>query len=202
MVFETGWETKERPGYLGQDRDKIQNGWDDRFGKGRWRIAWQWGNQTISRHEALQVYEDGYYEFLKTSHENLDWLIQTASDVYDTAPSNVDAGFSYDMQETGNNHIHDIAIRRAVFRLGRAFSGSHLVHVRPEKEGERLGPHLIPFHLPHMIFRGKIKYKGEDRDFSKNPPWWIKMGIKDSVEEFYQQNKVLQTILSFNYSSD
>jgi len=66
------------------------------------------------------------------------------------------------------------------------------MHVRPEQEGERLGPHLIPFHLPHMIYRGEIKYKGETRDFSENPPWWLKMGIQDSVEQFYQQNKVLQ----------
>ena len=43
-----------------------------------------------------------------------------------------------------------------------------------------------------MIFRGAIKYKEEDRDFMTNPPWWIKMGIEDSVEQFYQQNKVLE----------
>ena len=43
-----------------------------------------------------------------------------------------------------------------------------------------------------MIFRGATKYKGELRDFSINPPWWIKMGIPNSVEEFYQQNKVLE----------
>jgi len=69
-----------------------------------------------------------------------------------------------------------------------------LVHVRPGKEGEKLGPHLIPFHLPNMIYRGQIKYKGEERDFLINPPWWIKMGIENSVEQFYQQNKVLQVL--------
>lgn len=50
------------------------------------------------------------------------------------------------------------------------FKGDHLIHVRPEKEGEKLGHHLISFHLPNMIYRGKIKYKGEERDFSTNPP--------------------------------
>jgi len=43
-----------------------------------------------------------------------------------------------------------------------------------------------------MIYSGKTKYKAKPRNFEKNPPWWITMGIKNSVEEFYQQNKVLQ----------
>lgn len=146
----------------------------------------------LQRQEALQIYEDGYYEYFKTNKNILEWLIKSASDVYDTAPTNVEARFSYDVQETENNHIHDVAIRRAVLRNGVWSSGNHLMHVRPEKEGERLGPYLIPFHLPQMIYRGKIKYKGEKRDFSSNSPWWIKMGIPDSIEEFYQQNKVLQ----------
>ncbi len=141
----------------------------------------------------MQIYQRAYSEFLKSNKELLDWLIEY-EDIYDTAPSNVEAGLSYDSQETINNHIHDVAIRRAVvLDLGLEFKGKRgLLHIRPEKEGERLGPHLIPFHLPHMIFRGATKYKGELRDFSINPPWWIKMGIPNSVEEFYQQNKVLE----------
>jgi hypothetical protein len=121
----------------------------------------------------------------------LDWLITNASDVYDTAPSNAEAGFSYSMQETPSTHLHDVAIRRAVLRNGVWFKGDHLIHVRPEKEGAILGPQLIPFHLPNMIYKGETKYKGKERDFYANPPWWITMGIKDSAEEFYQQNKVL-----------
>lgn len=184
----------ERPGYFGTNRDEIHARYDEQFGENNWRIAWQWGNKIIRKSEALQIYEDGYYEFFKLNNNVLEWLVATASDVYDTAPSNIEAEFSYEVQETINNHIHDVAIRRAVLRNGVWFKGDHLVHVRPEKEGEKLGPHLIPFHLPKMIYRGEIKYKGEDRDFSTNPPWWIKMGIEDSVEQFYQQNKVLQSL--------
>jgi hypothetical protein len=186
------WKVVERPGYFGTSRNEIHVRYDNQFGEDNWRIAWQFGDQIIQRPEALQIYEDGYYEFLKSNREVLDWIVTTASDVYDTAPSNIGAKFSYDLQETPSNHIHDVAIRRAVLRNGVWFNGDYLVHVRPEKEGERLGPHLIPFHLPNMIFRGQIKYKGEDRDFTTNPPWWIKMGIEDSVEQFYQQNKVLE----------
>ena len=186
------WETIERPGYLGTSRDKISTGWNKKFGKNNWRIGWQWGSQILERSEALQIYEDGYYEFFKNNVGTLNWLVTNSSDVYDTAPSNVESKFSYDRQETPNNHIHDVAIRRAVLRNGVRFVGDNLLHVRPQKEGEKLGPHKIPFHLPHMIYSGKTKYKGEFRDFSKDPPWWLKMGIPASVEQFYQQNKVLQ----------
>jgi len=186
------WEVIERPGYFGTSREEIHDRYDKQFGHNNWKISWQWGEQIIERTQALQMYEDGYYEFFKLNKDTLDWLITTASDVYDTSPSNVEAEFSYDIQETLNNHIHDVAIRKSVLRNGVWFRGDHLMHVRPEKEGERLGPHLIPFHLPHMIYQGQIMYKGEQRDFSINPPWWIKMGIKNSVEQFYQQNKVLQ----------
>ena len=186
------WRIIERPGYFGTSRNEIHAKYHQQFGEGNWRITWQWGDQIIERQESLQIYEDGYYEFFKSNLDVLDWIITTASDIYDTSPTNIEARFSYNMQETINNHIHDVAIRKAVLRNGVWFRGNHLVHVRPEKEGESLGPHLIPFHLPNMIYKGKIKYKGEYRDFSTNPPWWIKMGIENSVEKFYQQNKVLQ----------
>lgn len=186
------WQVIGRPGYFGASRNEIHARYDVLFGRNNWRIAWQWGEQIIQKPEALQIYEDGYYEFFKIQRDILEWLVKTALDVYDTGPSNVESRFSYALQETPNNHVHDIAIRRAVLRNGVWFRGNHLMHVRPGEEGEKLGPHLVPFHLPGMIYRGITKYKDKDRDFSVNPPWWIKLGIEDSVEQFYQQNKVLQ----------
>ena len=188
------WEIKERPGYLGTNRDKLHSKWNHLFGKENWKISWQWGDNILERNDSLLIYQRGYSEFLKSHKNILNWLLEF-KDIFDTAPSNIEAGLSYDIQETINNHIHDIAIRRAVILdLGLKFKKiKGLLHVRPGEEGERLGPHLIPFHLPHMIYKGKIKYKGEDRDFLENPPWWLKMGIKNSVEEFYQQNKLLLT---------
>jgi hypothetical protein len=157
----------------------------------------------IERPDALGVYQRAYAQFLSSNQEILDWLLDY-KDVFDTAPSNIEAGLSYDVQETPNNHIHDVALRRAVILdLGLKFKETKgLLHVRPKKEGERLSPHLTPFHLPGMIYRGQIKYKGEERDFEKEPPWWIKIGIEGSVEQFYQQNKVLQTRWAVNYSTD
>ncbi|MEN9625755.1 MAG: hypothetical protein RL557_83 [archaeon] len=194
MILETDWNITDRPGYFGKKRDEIQRGFDNRYGKNNWRVVWQWGDAVIERAEALQLYEDGYYEHFKNTHQLLEWLVTIFSNVFDTAPSNVEAGFSYAIQETPNNHIHDVAIRRAVLRRGSQFKGDRLLEVRSVNgEGWVLSPCNIPFHLPHMIYQGVTKYAGEERDFIQNPPWWIKKGVKNSVEEFYQQNKVLLT---------
>ena len=61
------WEIIERPGYFGTNRDEIHARYDEQFGHDNWRIAWEWGEQVVQRSEALQIYEDGYYEFFKSN---------------------------------------------------------------------------------------------------------------------------------------
>lgn len=181
------WKTIERPGYFGKMRDKITSQWNKTHGKGNWRIAWQLRDMVLPKSLGLQIYEDSYYEFFNDNPEKLDWIISTASNVYDTAPSNINSGFDYTIQETPNNHIHDIAIRKAIIRSGEWFKGNHLVHVRStDTEGKILSPMFIPFHLPWLIYQGEIK------DYPEKGKWWRKIGIPNSVEEFYQHNKILQ----------
>jgi hypothetical protein len=180
--MEDEWLTIERPGYLGKKRDEVQIGWTEKYGPGNWKIAYQWGGMIVPREMGIQLYEDGYYEFLKGNPSTLEWLIGTASEIYDTEPTNVQAGLSYYVQETQNNHIHDVAIRRAVLRLGKQFHGDHLVHVRStDSEGAILSPGFIPFHMPDMILKEEIK------DYSGKGTWWNPL----TIEDFYQKNKVL-----------
>lgn len=189
MTIDTLWETVERPGYLGKKRDEVQNGWNLKYREGNWRISYQWGSLVIPKREAIQIYEDGYYEFFKQNKETLDWLIQTASNVFDTAETNVQANFDYEKQETLNNHIHDVAIRRSVLRLGRLFSGHHLVHVRwTGSEGYRINPGVVPFHMQEFIVPGEIN------DYGGKGIWWF----PNTIEDFYQRNKVLQVIKKFS----
>lgn len=177
------WETVERPGYFGKKRNELQIQWNEEYGEGNWRIAYQWGDQVIERPEALQLYEDGYYEFFKRNPDMLEWLVQEASDVYDTAPTNVEAGYDYFQQETPNNHIHDVSIRRAVMRLGRQFEGDEPMHVRWKKSaGYSINPGVVPFHLPEMILDEGIS------DHGGKGYWWK----ANTIEDFYQRNKVLQ----------
>mgnify|MGYP001584899331 CR=1 FL=1 len=177
------WKTVERPGYLGKKRNEVYGLWDHIYGEGNRRIAYQWGNYIVPKDLAIQIYEDGYYEFLKNNPDTLEWLISSASDVYDTAPSNVEAKFDYSHQETLNTHLHDTAIRRSLVRLGKWFRGDHLIHVRwKDTEGFRLSPGIVSFHLPERIIREEIK------DYGGKGIWWY----PNTIEDFYQRNKILQ----------
>ena len=177
------WKTIERPGYLGKKRDELIEKWNQEYGKPNWRISYDWGKLVIPREEALQIYEDGYYEWFKKNPAKLEWLIANACDVYDTAPSNVHSGFDYSRQETKSTHLQDIAIRRSIMRLGRWFDGYQLIEVRSsDSEGAAYSPGVVPFHLRGMIHPGKIKnYGGKEQ-------WWDDY----SIEDFYQKNKLLQ----------
>lgn len=177
------WTMIERPGYLGKARDEVQQGWDKQYGKDGWRIAYEWAGLVVPREFGIQLYEDAYVEHLKKDTDTLDWLVQHCSNVWDTAPTNVEAGLDYFKQETPNNHIHDVAIRRALARLGKWFEGDNLVRVRwKDSEGYRLSPGIVPFHRPEMINTEPIK------DYGEKGLWWH----PNTVEDFYQRNKLLQ----------
>lgn len=177
------WNSVERPGYFGKLRDELAARWDREHGAGNWRIAYEWGGRVVDRAFGIQIYEDAYAAFLDTNPDSAERLVSSASDVYDTAPSNVEAGLSYDHQETPASHIHDVAIRRALLRTGRWFRGDHLVHVRwVGSEGFWLNPGVVPFHRPGLICTEEV------RSYSGKPPWWR----PGTIEDFYQRNKLLQ----------
>jgi hypothetical protein len=180
------WITIERPGYFGKKRDEVYAGWDEKYGKGNWQLMWAWGKFILPKLEAYQIYEDSYYEFFKREPGKLEWLINTASDIYDTAPSNVEAPFNYEHQETPSTHLHDVSIRRSLRRLGVWFKGDHLMQVRwIGSEGFDINPGVIPFHRPEKIYRGEIK------DYTGGKSFWWKEG---SLEDWYQKAKVLQVL--------
>ena len=166
----------EHPGYFGKRREQRHAEFDQKYGNGCWAIAREVRGRIISDSASLMLYEDGYYHYLSQNRGVLEWLVKTASDVYDNSTTNVNSGLDYSIQENKGNHLQDIAIRRAVIRLGESFRGDHLVKVRePESEGYRLQPGQVPFHLPEII---------------RNPRqegWWN----RDSIEDFWQSNKVI-----------
>jgi len=176
------WRTIERPGYFGKKRDELVEKWNQEFGEGNWKIAYQWGEHIVPREFAIQLYEDGYYEFFRNDPLKLENLIKNYEDVYDTAPSNVDSFIDYSIQETPNNHIHDIAIRRAVLRHGEWFSGEGLCWVRWKgSDGFDYNPGVVLFHKPEMIVSGTVN------DYGSKGVWWF----DKTLEDFYQKNKVL-----------
>ncbi len=175
------WIILGRPGYAGKKKEIRRKELQEKFGEGNWKIQHFVNNRLLSREEALEYYETSYYHFFQKNPEILEWLITYAQDVYDTAPTNVKSALDYSKQETDAAHLHDIAIRRSIKKIGREFQGDVLLEVRGENsEGYIISTSQIPFHQPSMILKPQLK------------GWWN----KNSLESFWQSNKVL--LVKFN----
>ncbi len=179
-MTDTQWVTIERPGYFGARRDAVHADLDARHGPENWRLAWIVDGEPFSREQMTMLYEDSYFAFLSRETDILEQLLREACDVYDDQPSNVHSGLDYAIQETDRTHVQDIAIRRVVARLGRVFSGDQLIRIR-DKDGNHplsmtLSPGHVPFHRRDLLMTPEIT------------GWWQ----PQSVESFYQSNKVLQ----------
>jgi len=174
------WKTIERPGYLGKHRDERIKEWDEKYGKGSWRMVWKINNVLFGFLGVCALYEDAYFEFLKNNPEIVSQLINEASNVYDDDPINVSSGFDYKKQQTKGTHIQDIAIRRCLVRMCLWFRGEKLIRIRQEKGDHplsiTLSPGRVPFHRPELIVGPEIK------------GWWY----PQTVESFYQSNRILQ----------
>lgn len=176
---DTGWLSVGRPGYAGlSGKDKAEKR-DKLFGPENWRVVHLYKGRALLRPQALQLYEESYYKFFLANPEVLDWLCATASEVYDIEPSNIDAGEDYFKQDSSAVHLQDIAVRRCLRRLGRRFEGGHPVQIRGrDSDGYCLNPGMVPFHDPSEVLEPSLA-RGK---------WWK----KNSIEDFWQSNKVLQ----------
>ena len=180
------WVNVCNPGYFGAGRDKKYREYDVIYGEGNWRIAWRAGSSTVDFLGACALYEEAYVCFFQKNPAVLYHLIYFARDVYDDAETNVLSGMDYTIQETSRTHIQDIAIRRAVAVLGKKFQGLMLIQIR-DHEGKHqlsktLSPGRVPFHKPQLILPAPPE---------RRKPWWQ----PGSVEDFYQNNKVLQALI-------
>jgi hypothetical protein len=172
------WISSERPGQYGKKRDEIFREYNNRYGPGNWRVMWQWGPSVVQFEVSCQLYEDAYYSDSFKRDGLWKELIGSAEDVYDHEESDTESGLEYLVQKGSAIHLQDIAVRRVVLRRGWEFSGDRLIQIRSHKEywGQNLSPGKVPFHLPDMIVVPHLR------------SWWN----PDSVEDFYQSNKVLQ----------
>jgi hypothetical protein len=171
------WRTLGRPHYFGRNRDHWRRAYDYRFGPHGWRIRHVVCGEVLELPVAAHHCADAYVAFLKSRPDLLDWLCAIASDVYLTAHSNVRSGLDYAVQETKVEHVHDIALRNALTQLGRQFAGEKLLRLSGRgRESMTLSPGVVPFHRPEWIVQPILEH------------WWQ----PDSIECFWQSNKVLQ----------
>lgn len=173
------WKTVERPSFFGKKRDSKTAEYDEKYGKGNWRIMWKIHDKVYDFNIAIQLYEDAYFVYMHNNPSILNQICHEASEVYDNAETNVESGFDYNKQENDSNHYQDISVRRVIWRLGKTFEGKNLVQIRHNSMstvGQMLSPGRVPFHLQKYV--EKPVKRG----------WWE----PKTVEEFWQSNKVLQ----------
>lgn len=165
-----------RPGPFGWNRPAIERLLNEWFGPDGWELVHLVEGRPLSKEEALGLYEEAYYVYFRDHPEELEELIRSASDVYDTALSNRDSGTDYARQETAAEHLQDIAIRRVIQRLGRRFQGPEPLRIRgPRSAGFRWNPGKVPFHRPELILQPALS------------GWWE----PGSIEDFYQSSRRL-----------
>jgi len=174
------WETVERPGYFGRRRDQKIAGYDAKYGVGNWRIVHIVEGVAYEFVDACKLfYEESYYRYLKDRPADVDFICMF-SECIDNAPSNIQSGCDYSIQESYSCHIQDIAVRNTLKRLGRWFTAEReeiLIIRSSDTNGHRFGPGNIPFYDPALITQPEIR------------PGWANA---KSVEAFYQSNKTLQ----------
>lgn len=179
------WRTIDRPGYFGTDKGKMVQEYTEKFGPGRWRIVHQYENKFLSFLETCELFEEAY--FIDSVKREYLWanLRKDAREVYDFDESDIDSGLDYCVQNNVANHIQDIAIRNVFMRRGWEFEGDSLIQIRGnakpfgpdgKKYGQLLSPYRVKFHEPQKIIK----------------PFLEGMWGDDTVESFYQNNKVLQ----------
>ncbi len=172
------WRTIERPGVFATRKAEILRQYDSQFGVDNWRISHCYGDQFLGFIDVCHLFEEAY---LKDSFSREDlWLSlgQTAKEVYDIDESDINSGLDYLVQNNIATHIQDIAIRNVFQKRDWTFQGNELVQIRGSARpfGVKLTPGRVPFHQPEYIV------------FPHLEGWWD----VDSVEDFYQSNKVLQ----------
>jgi len=167
-----------RTGHLGPRRLSFERYMNQNFGEGKWGFEHLLNGKKVDFSEILGLYEEAYVAYFRNNSELVDWLVKNYRDVYDTSPSNVESGEDYQIQETlqAGLHLQDVAIRRALRKLGKTFQGDRLLQVRgKESEGYCLSPGQLPM-LPNYC-----NYKYLPRG------WWK----RNSIECWYQATRVV-----------
>jgi hypothetical protein len=173
-----GWETVSRPGQLGKNRANLISQWNEEYGEGNWRIVWVWCDNVVGKDMACHLYEHSYLVDSFNREDLWKELVETALDIYDMEKRDIESGYDYNVQKGPAIHLQDIAMRRVARKRLWEFKGDELVQVRKHGTywGDIFSPGKVSFYRPDDIKDPHLK------------SWWD----RDSVEDFYQSNKVLQ----------
>lgn len=180
-----------RPGFQGKDRDRQFAEWNQIYGEGNWRIAWELADGQVLGFEEVfwQVYVAGYVRYFLAHPEEATYLTDNYSYAYDKDPVGKQAAFDPRAlyERPGRpNQFHHVALNVALeWFLGMPFRGTKSLQVRQGKpevpqsawpKGWRWSPGLIPTVRPDLIPETEIA------------GWWQ----RGTIEALYQCAKIVQ----------
>lgn len=179
------WKTIERPGWYGENKNKILSEYDQKYGKGNWRIRHRLGPYILDFKKAVSLYELSYEMHFMHPDKKFLWrdLINKASDVWTEQLTDIDSGTDYYIQKAPAAHYEDIAIRRIFEKYEVKFLGDKLLRVRADSE-DLVGIALSSVHIP-FVYQEYI-----ESPVNNEFPWWDRH--KGSLECFWHLNKCLQ----------
>jgi len=179
------WETIGRPGWFGEDRDRILLAYDQRYGLGNWRIRHQLGPRILDFKEAVQLYELSYEIDFNHPDRRYIWnnLIKKAKEIWTEQLTDINSGTDYSIQLAPAAHYEDIAIRRILNKYHLNFKGGELVRIRADSD-DLVGKVLSSIHIP-FVYPDYIENSINDKML-----WWDRH--KGSLECFWHLNKILQ----------
>jgi hypothetical protein len=135
-----------RVGDLGKNRNDFLSKINKQVGKGNWFWAFQSGSKLYSWQWGLQLYEDAFYQHIKSDTGLLRKLVGSY-DIYEKDRQETESLLDYKIQKLQYDHYSDIAYRRCLVRFGLWFSGTDYLPM----QGTKYEAWKIPFHLPHLI---------------------------------------------------
>lgn len=184
------WVTVGSYSYLGKNKDLQMALWDQEYGKGKWRLAWELvSGEVLNFDQIFDYYVESYAKFFEDHLEDALFLTNNFSYAYDhdmiTKEEAFDPYALYD-RPGRPNQFHHVALNFALeYVHGLEFKGTLPIKVREGKSGTDpatwpagwlWSPGRIPASHPELI-----------------PPrigvfWWQ----PGSIEDLYQSAKVLQ----------
>ncbi|MFH1916889.1 MAG: hypothetical protein ABIJ21_06535 [Nanoarchaeota archaeon] len=174
------WIAKGRPGQTGFKKSELEAELNKEYGERNWRRVHEFNGRILKKPEIFSICEAAYLMHSLDREEYWKHLLVDAKDIYDMKMEETESGLDYTIQHEFTR-FHDICIRNVVYKRGWQFSGDKLIQIRwneaePDWYSIHFDPGKVPFHRPDLIIAPHLK------------GWWD----DNSVEDFYQSNKILQ----------
>ena len=178
------WETlAERPGYLGDNRDKYIENLNHMYGKDGWRFAWKLNDgRTLDYMGMFALFIRSYVLYFQSNSDIASGVTKNFEYICDKDFILKEEAFNpYHLYLKPGycNQFHHVAINLSLVLLDYDFNGRKAGQAREGKELDFLSPGRIECCCPELIPDIDVN------NYSNNVD-------KSSIENLYQSAKVIQ----------